>query len=227
MSYYRQLIQTDPYLKDQIAYYPFDTDAVNVLDGQIGTSTSITYGTPAKIGSGSAGFNGSPSLITVTDSEIYTFGTGAFSINVWVYINTGALTAMILNKRTGGVIEYDLQYTTAGFIFRMFANGTTASFIGKTYTTVLPIGSWQMITITNPGSLLAIDIKAYLNGNLLTGTNLGVSYAGMINTTANVVLGRQGNASGNFFNGRLDQMRIWKGRELSASEVTDIFNTLY
>ena len=49
----------------------------------------------------------------------------------------------------------------------------------------------------------------------------------MTTTTAPLGLGRQGNLATGWFNGRLDQLRIWKGRELNQSEITNIYNTLY
>ncbi len=88
--------------------------------------------------------------------------------------------------------------------------------------------SENMITFTFSGGTTVGNLKAYLNGILLSGSNqIAGVYTGMTNTTAGVVLGRQGNIATNFLNGRLDQTRIWKDRELTAAEIANIYTTLY
>ena len=86
-----------------------------------------------------------------------------------------------------------------------------------------------MITFTFSGGLSYLGLKLYVNGvesTPHTATNAG-TYTGMPNTSAPVVLGKLGSAPAGYLNGRLDQTRIWKGRVLTATEVLDIYNTLY
>jgi hypothetical protein len=233
MSYYRQLIQTDPYLANQIAYYPFDTNANDLINLQNGTGTNISYANPGRIGN-SASFNGT-SLISVADNNNFSFGTSPFSINMWLYINPLGVSGVLINKRDATpLIEYQLAYniTLGTLSLNIYSGGTTANTVGKAFGVVLNANVWQMVTVTSSGgtgTTARAGLKAYVNGVEITSfANLGSgTYTGMANTSAGVVFGRQGNTGAGFLNGRLDQTRIWNGRELSASEVTDIYNTLY
>ena len=230
MSYYRTLIQSgtvDPYLASQIAYYPFDTNSNDLINAQNGTDTAISYANAGIVGN-SATFNGTSSMINIADNDNFSFGTGAFSINIWVYPvgNSGFL----ISKRNASFIEYQSTYniTSGTIVLTLFSGGTTANLIGRTFSGALTANAWNMITFTFSGGTTVGNLKAYLNGTLLSGSNqtLGV-YTGMTNTTAGVVFGRLGSAASGYLNGRLDQTRIWKDRELTQSEITDIYNTLY
>jgi len=218
---------SDPYLTNQVAYYPFNTNANDLINGYNGTSTNIVY-TNLGIVSTSATFNGTSSLISVADFDDFSFGAGSFSINMWVY-PVGNSTYLI-SKRNASFIEYHSTYniTSSTIVFTMFSGGTTAAFIGRTFVGALTANAWNMITFTFPGGTTVGNLKAYLNGTLLSSSNQAVGvYTGMTNTTAGVVLGRQGNIAAGFLNGRFDQTRFWKGRELTQSEITNIYNTLY
>ncbi len=230
MSYYRTLIQSgtvDPYLASQIAYYPFDTNSNDLINAQNGTDTAVSYANAGIVGN-SATFNGTSSMINIADNDNFSFGTGSFSINIWVY-PVGDL-GYLISKRNASFIEYQSIYniTSATIMFNMYSGGTTAVFIGRSFVGALTANAWNMITFTFSGGTAVSNLKAYLNGTLLSGSNQATGvYTGMTNTTAGVILGRQGNIAVGFLNGRLDQTRIWKGRELTQSEITNIYNTLY
>ena len=227
MSYYRQLIQQDLYLTNQIAYYPFDSNSNDLINGQNGTDTNISYANAGIVGN-SATFNGSSSLITIADNDNFSFGTGSFSINMWVYPATNA--GFLISKRDASFIEYQSSFNiTANTItLTLFSGGTTANSIGRTFTGTLTLNAWNMVTFTFPGGTGVNNIKCYLNSTSLAATNQTAgSYTGMSNTTAPVILGRQGNIALGYFNGRLDQTRIWKARELTQTEITNIYNNLY
>jgi hypothetical protein len=226
--YYNTITATsDPYLTSQVAYYPFNTNANDLINGYNGTSTNIVY-TNAGIVSTSATFNGTSSLISIADFNDFSFVTGAFSINIWVY--PVGNSAYLVSKRNATFIEYQSTYniSTSTITFNMYSGGTTANFIGRTFSSALTANAWNMVTYTFPGGTTVGNLKAYLNGVLLSGTNQSAGvYVGMTNTTAGVVLGRQGNTAAGYLNGRLDQTRFWKGRELTQSEITNIYSTLY
>lgn len=225
MSYYRQLIQSDPFIVSQVAHYPLDSNANDLINGINGTSTSINYGNAGKIGN-CATFSGTSSLILLPDNDNLSFGSGSFSINFWLYpTQTGG--SWIFSKRNStGVREYDIYYTGPTII--IILHGIVGS-ISRIINAQVTYNAWNMITFTFAGGIVATNIKGYLNGNLITsGSSPTVAgYTGMPNTVATVKFGRLGEAANNQLVGRLDQTRIWKGRELSASEITEIYNTLY
>jgi hypothetical protein len=230
MSYYRTLIQSgtvDPYLASQIAYYPFNTNSNDLINAQNGTDTAISYANAGIVGN-SATFNGTSSMINIADNDNFSFGTGSFSINIWVYPvgNSGYL----ISKRNASFIEYQSTYniTSGTIVLTLFSGSTTGNSIGRTFSGALTANAWNMVTFTFSGGTSASNIKGYLNGTLLSATNnVAGTYVAMSNTTAGVILGRLGSAASGYLNGRLDQTRIWKGRELTQSEITNIYTTLY
>lgn len=227
MSYYRSLIQTvDPYLANQIAYYPFNSNSNDLINSQNGTDTAISYANAGIVGN-SATFNGTSSMINIADNDNFSFGTGAFSINVWVY--PVGNSAYIISKRNASFIEYQSTYniTTSTITFNLYS-GVTANFIGRTFSAALTANTWNMLTFTSSGGTAPANIKGYLNGTIMSGTNQsGGTYVGMTNTTAGVILGRLGSATSGYLNGRLDQTRFWNGRELTSTEIANIYSTLY
>lgn len=227
MKNYRSLIQQDLYLINQVAHYAFDSNSNDSINGQNGTDTNIVYTNPGIVGN-SATFNGTSSLITIADNDNFSFLALPFSINIWVYPvgNSG----YIISKRNASFIEYQLTYniSSATLIFNLYDAGSTSISIGRTFSVALTANAWNMVTLTFAGGTSVTGINAYKNASLLTGTNqTSGTYTGMINTSANVILGRQGNVSSGFFNGRMDKLRAWKNREMSSTEITNIYNTQY
>lgn len=228
MKNYRSLIQQDLYLINQVAHYAFDSNSNDSINGQNGTDTNIVY-TNAGILGNSATFNGTSSLISIADNDNFSFSSLPFSINVWVYPvgNSGYL----ISKRNSSFIEFQSTYNISSgtILLQLFSGGVTSNLISATATSsALTANAWNLVTFTHTGSNMNGDIKIYLNGVLCTATyaNTG-TYTGISNTSAGLVLGRIGNSSSGYFNGRMDKLRIWKGRELTQTEITNIYNTQY
>jgi hypothetical protein len=225
---YRTLIQSDPYLLNQIAYYPFNSNSNDLINAQNGTDTNISYSNVGQVGN-SATFNGTSSLISVADNDNFSFGSNSFSINIWIYPvgNSGFL----LSKRNASFIEYQLSYNISGstITLALYGGGITSILIGKTFNFSLTASTWQMLTFTFSGGTLPANINGYHNSTLISSftTQTVGSYVGMSNTSAGVVFGRQGNAAAGFFNGRLDQTRFWNNRQLTQLEITEIYNNNY
>lgn len=231
MSYYRHLILSDPYITSQVAHYPFDTNANDLINAYNGTSNNISYANVGANGAGgSATFNGINSTVNVPNpaSNDFSFDTGAFSINMWVYIPTGGVGGTYLTKRDTTFNEWTIFHNVATSQLIWTQRSTSGGSIGRTATIAIPFNVWNMITITFSGGLLVTGIKIYLNRNLLTATNQVVAgYTGNNPTGCRMLLGRQGNNAGTFITARIDNTRIWKGRELNATEITDMYNTFY
>lgn len=217
----------DPYLADQIAYYPFDTNSNDLINAQNGTDTAISYANAGVVGN-CATFNGTSSMINIADNDNFSFGTGAFSINFRIYPvgNSGYL----ISKRNASFIEYQSTYniTSGTIILTLFSGGLVGNSIGRTFSGTLIANTWNMVTFTFSGGTSASNIKCYLNATALSGTNnVAGTYVSMSNTTAGVILGRLGSAASGYLNGRLDLTRFWKTRELTPTEITDILATNY
>ena len=70
-------------------------------------------------------------------------------------------------------------------------------------------------------------MKIYVDGALDTGaTDSGTGFTGFTNTIEALRIGsrRVSNSSNNWFDGKLDEIGVWKGRVLNSTEVSDIYN---
>ena len=95
------------------------------------------------------------------------------------------------------------------------------------YTPTTGGTTWAHFTYTYDGSETFGGFTMYLNGvsQTLTDTSIG-TYLGMNNTTTPVNVGTwPANTSFYEFDGKMDELHVWKNRELTQAEVTDIYTT--
>ena len=227
--FYYNTITADPLLRNQIAYYPFDSNANDLINAYNGTSANIVYTNPGIVNT-SATFNGTSSTINIPNpaSNDFSFDTGAYSTNIWMYIPPAGVGGTILSKRDTVNHEWTMFHNRGLNQLIWTIRSTSGGFIGRTASIVIPSNTWSMITVTSSGGVSVGGIKIYFNGVLTTASNQGSgTYTGNNPTGCRTILGRQGNNLGVYLNARLDKARIWKGRELTQSEITNMYNTLY
>ena len=80
--------------------------------------------------------------------------------------------------------------------------------------------------MTYDGSETSAGIELYFGGSNNTDTQAGAgTYTGMAGSAQGLAIGARYNGSyGVLFTGDMDNVRIYKDKELTASEVTDLFN---
>ena len=202
-----------------VAAYSFDMEAGSTLvdvtgRGNTGTISGATW-VPGIFGQALA-FNGSNSWVTINDSNSLHLTTG-MTLEAWVKPATqGSDWTTVLMKEQGNTASYGLYATNgstkppAGFV-------TTSGVLQSAQSSSnLAIGSWSFLTATYDGSVL----KLYVNGSLAS--SLAVS--GSVSTTSGV-LRIGGNAVwGEYFNGSIDQVRIYN-RALNQGEIRSDMNT--
>lgn len=148
--------------------------------------------------------------ITVPDSELYTFGSGDFTVEMWVYLNTNisADTQCFAGHGAGafdrswywqarssdGALQF--IYATNGF------NQTVITGNALTWAT----GTWYHIAVVRDGSTLRLfrDGVAAGTGNLFTYT--------LFNAADPINIGRRNESSEyNYLDGLVEGVRITKG----------------
>jgi glucose/arabinose dehydrogenase/PKD repeat protein len=197
-----------------VAAYSFDASSGTTLtdtsgNAHNGTITGATW-TTGKYGN-SLSFNGSNQMVTVADANDLDFSSG-MTLEAYVYpaaINNWATA--IMKERAGG-LAYAL-YAGApgsgppgGYLTRT----GTSNDIGANGLTRLPLNTWSHIAATYDGS----NIRMYVNG-VLVGTQAA---AGTIVGSTNAL--RMGGNSiwGEWFNGRIDEVRLYN-RALTVAEI--------
>lgn len=171
--------------------------------------------------------------VDIPDNNDFSFTDGVndlpFTVSFWVYrlaTGTGFLVSKNILNNTG-VSEWASLFLTERIRFAIYDKTVNASFIGKDTNSTFSIGVWQHVVLSYSGNQIHSGLKIYSNGILQATTDLtSGTYTGMGNFTAPVYLGHRFNDTNgnNKLKGYLDEVAIWKNRELTQSEVTELYN---
>ncbi|CAN7363335.1 alginate lyase family protein [Pseudoduganella sp. LjRoot289] len=162
---------------------------------------------------GSAGYVSLPSDLLID--------VGDFTIAAWVYWNASRNRERIFDLGSGtGQYLFLTPCTNAGFArFAITVNGGMGE-QGINHTAPLPTGQWVHVAITLSGSTGTM----YINGAPVA-SNTGMFHAPFrLQSTSQNWLGRSQYAINPYFNGKIDEFRIYRGA-LSASAVLALFNS--
>lgn len=212
-----------------VAYYAFENNLVDAISGNNGTANGVISYNTGIIGSAvSKPFNGD---ISIPDSTDLNFSNGvsdiAFSISFW-YHKSDASSRTIFNKRggTAATDQYMINMTGGSTVDVNLYSNTTTAFLRKTYVAPIANGTFYHFCITYNGSGTAAGIKIYFNGVLQTSTDASVG----VYTT--MPIANQVERIGVLWDGtlrpgmmRIDELAIWKNRELTATDVSKLYNS--
>jgi hypothetical protein len=169
--------------------------------GQVVTST-----TSPKFGTASAYFDGGGSNLSLADSADWDFGTGDFTIDGWINLDTftaGDGGGLISNLTTASWdVGWRLGVLPTGKIqFRY--DGNTAETAASSITS----GSWIHYAFVRNGN----SGQGYINGTA-SGTAVNLTGITIDATASGLVFGKSFTDGGaNCYNGRFDELRISKG----------------
>ena len=160
-------------------------------------------------------FNGSTSYIQYADNDVFSFTDGVndipFEVEFDLYPTVASLAQNIFSKGAIAPNEYMIKLNSSLLYVRMWS---APAYIGVYVTATLKINTAYHVKVTYDGSKLWTGIKIYFNNveQAVTNSSSGV-YTGMVNTTQPVYVGAQ-DASTNFFNGYLRNLKIKKNNQL-------------
>ena len=180
------------------------------------------------VGRGSASFDGTNDVITITDNSVFSFGDGStdqgFSITACVKM-VDATNFQIMNK---GIFNTDGEWnfrtnSSDQLVFALYdesVSSTHESVISSAITSNQNQWIHVAATYDGRGGTSANDgMELYINGANSVSTRSGAgTYVAMENLAGNVTIGA-GNSA--FANGSIAQVGIWQ-RQLSSSEVLNI-----
>lgn len=166
--------------------------------GSTQVSTSIV-----KYGTGSIKFNGTTDYLTVPSSTTFVYGTGNFTIEMWVYITTTGTSGTLYDGRpasTNGV------YPTLSFGTTHILNYFVSSSNQITGTTALSINTWYHVALCRAGTSTKLFLNGVQEGSTYTDTNV------YLNGTARPIIGSDGSSVGTvLLPGYIDDLRITNG----------------
>jgi hypothetical protein len=176
------------------------TKTVTVTNAVASSAQSNFYG-------GSWYFDGTGDWVNVSGESDFAFGTGDFTIECWAYTTTHTSSSRIISQ------DYDNNGSGNG-TFLFYRSGSTMQFYssnnGSSWDNVsgltigvIPVNTWTHLAVTR------------LNGTVYTWLNgiqqNSVSGNGNITNTGNVRIGCYGAGTGEFWNGYIQDLRIYNG----------------
>ena len=153
----------------------------------------------------SASFDGTGDYLTVPSTDVFAFGTGAYTIEAWVYVTSRSLEASIWAT---GANNNNFLITTGGLL-RLY-NGTS-----YTGTTVIPLNTWAHVAVVRT-STASNGTQLFVNGVsdlVFTDTTNQTSA-----TTG--VIGVNGTGGEQYFFGSISNLRVVKGTAVYTSNFT-------
>ena len=168
----------------------------------------------------SVAFDGTGDALRVPDHEDFRFGTGAFTVECYVWFNSfDDNYPSIISKYTGG---------TASWIMRVRNNGAAIyySAVGggsneQSSEGIIKLGKWHHIAMVREGTG-SNQAKMYVDGALVLTATDPTDYT----DTQEITIGAQNASDSNVLNGYMSNVRIIKGTALYTSEFTPPGTTL-
>ena len=160
-------------------------------------AATSTTGSPtvSTSGSGSLVFNGSAQYLSYGGQTPFAFGTGDFTIEFWMYLNSFTSPILVDWRAGGSNGAFPTLYMSA-LSLRYLVNGTDAI-----TSSSLSLSTWYHVTVCRTGTVT----KMYING-----TQAGSSYTDTTNYTVNGTSPWIGAATGSL-NGNITNFRAVKG----------------
>jgi len=154
-------------------------------------------------------FDGTSAYLTVAANAAFTFGTGDFTIECWVYLTGSTASYTIVDMRTAGTSVCILLNFYSGNALNLLVNGSNVITCSG-----ITANAWHHIALTRSGTSSKIFIDGVQSGSTYTDTN---NYTSGITT-----IGRNSVAGGGtqFLPGSISNFRIVKGQALYTSNFT-------
>jgi hypothetical protein len=149
--------------------------------------------TDPKFGTGALTLDGSGDYLTVAADADFQFGTGDFTVECWVYVNSVGNTGLFTFGGSGSGLQVNL-------FSGQWNLGTAGS--GGSALASITTGAWQHLAVTRSGSSLRMFID---------GTQIGSTLTDTTNLTDNAL--KIGYYFGTAYtvNAKIDEFRVTKG----------------
>ena len=171
------------------------TDSSNSGHTVTANSGAMLRTTQIKYGTATGFFDGSNDYLSIPSSADFGMGTGAFTVEFWVYFN--ALSTQWILAADDNT-HFDVSYDHPNTQLEVDLEGQNFPFNWSPAAT-----TWYHVAVTRTGT----SLKAFVNG-----TQIGSTATSNQNVaTTGIRIGRKGGSATNYFKGHLDDLRITKG----------------
>ena len=183
------------------------------LSGE-GNNGTLTDGpTFSSDNGGSIVFDGTNDQIDCGSSDNFAFGTGDFTIEFWCNPDTVGTECIIAISSNGAISTTNWQFrydsSKVKWVYSQTANIISNSTVSA--------GEWTHIVATRSGTTLTLYINAVSEGTGSSSADLSD------NGTLRIGVNRSQN---DFFDGKISNVKLYKGKALTAIEVAQNYNAL-
>jgi len=159
---------------------------------------------------GSGYFDGSGDYLACGSQSAYAFGTGAFTVETWIYVTSRAAEYNIVATRTsaGSSTSWSMSVVTSGGI-TVYTDGFVFSNVGT-----VPLNAWTHVAFVREGTSTN-QTKVYINGVSVASTTNSQNF-----TTNTLAVGCASDGSQFPFLGYISDTRLVKGTAVYTSSFT-------
>jgi len=164
-------------------------------------------------------FDGTNDYATFNPGSDIAFGTGEFAFEMWTnFVGEGAFNIIDTRNTSQGVSNWSLYMEDTEKL--NWHTGSASNFQSDSSMPTWSTGynGWNHIVFTREGTG-SNEFKAYINGVYTSAVTSSHDYS---NSSTEVSIARRHSALGGdyfYMNGKISQIRIYKGKSLTASEV--------
>ncbi len=196
-----------------------DIDEFPILPSGVTVTNNGTF-TKTSLGNNKSvlNFDGSTNHITFSDNANFMLGTNAFSLTMWVKLDTvnAIHTLFHLFAATNSGLEL---YTNANakLCLKVSDTSTAGNMVDVTGSTTLVASTWYHITVTRSGSTFTV----YLNA---TSDSTGSSAASIIDPTTIAIGYRPTGTPDQYHYGNIKDVMLFNGKALTQPEIKLLMN---
>jgi hypothetical protein len=151
------------------------------------------YSTSAVGGSGY--FDGSGDYLSAASNSAFSFGSGDFTVEAWIYrAASGAFPIFTNGPTSSGSFAV---YVLSDVIRCDYYVGTSLA-----GTTTIPVNAWTHVAVTRSGSNLNVYLNGVRDNTTTTSSN---------NTSSDLAIGRDWTNGSTYSNGYISSLRVLKG----------------
>jgi hypothetical protein len=214
------IVPAAPQATNLAAHYTFDEGSgTRVGDssgkGNHGTTTGNPQWVAGTLG-GALSFDGVDDFVNCGNNASVT-NVGSVSVAAWIKLAVGGLDIKVASNQNASTGGYKLGvYSTnmVEFEIRTSANAATLNRAAPGGTAMVPGVWYHVVGVYEKGKALRTYVNGRLDRELLTTVQAGVS-------TGALMLGREAPAGANWWNGQMDDVRIYS-QALSDAEVAGL-----
>jgi hypothetical protein len=172
-----------------------------------------------KFGGASGLFDGTGDYIDTPDSDDFNFGSGEFTIDLWIRRNGAAegvrgIFGQCAAALSAATDSFDCYVQNDNKVYAYVSNGVSYYDVLST-TTITNDGNWHHVALVRATNTLKISIDGTFQVDTQDITGVTIN-----NATNKVTIGRIGEYNDFYFNGWIDEVRFSKGIARWTSDFT-------